>query len=135
MSLSEKQKDDVLKLFYRTELREGEVVINNTTPAISRELELPYQKVQHFLNRHTEKKIRQYNEKINQVETELGKLSPNKQHVNIGDIVLIESRNRSQKNTYIKREVQRINENEVVCTCVGGIRERSYNLNEIKYII
>lgn len=58
--LTEQNKKDILKLFYRTKLRKGEVVVNNSDREIAEELNLPYNNVCKYLVNHSRKKIDEF---------------------------------------------------------------------------
>lgn len=63
--LTEQNKHDILELFYRTELRIGEKIIDNTDKSIAKELNLEEKKVSYFLYIHLNKKYDKLNKIIN----------------------------------------------------------------------
>ena len=68
--LTEQNKKDILSLFYRTELREGELVINNSDIEIAKELSLPYRRVAEYLTNHSRKKIDEFKNRYKYEYTE-----------------------------------------------------------------
>ena len=64
-SLTEKNKHDILSLFYRTKLYHNEKVIDNRDSVIAKELGLKTSVVCGFLSRHLIKKYKKLNKKIN----------------------------------------------------------------------
>ena len=64
-SLTEKNKHDILALFYRTKLYHNEKVIDNRDSVIAKELGLKTAVVSYFLYIHLIKKYKKLNEKIN----------------------------------------------------------------------
>lgn len=62
-SLTEKDKVNILNLFYRTELRKNELVIDNRDCKIAEELNLKTQNVAVFLCNHSRIKISEYKNK------------------------------------------------------------------------
>lgn len=56
--LTDRQEEDILFLFYRTELRLGEVVIDNTDAAISKELNIKQSRVGNLISLHLKEKIK-----------------------------------------------------------------------------
>ena len=56
--------EDVLELFYRTELREGEEIINNHAPVIAKELNLRVSMVNEIITRDIKRKIKVLNDSI-----------------------------------------------------------------------
>jgi len=63
--LSESHKEKILSLLYRSELRVGEDIINNSDRIISKELGLPLFAVGQFLRVHQREKMQRINKKIN----------------------------------------------------------------------
>ena len=59
-----KNKKRVLKAFYRTELRDGEDVIDNQSPTISKELNVNVATVNHIIAMDMKRKIKELNERI-----------------------------------------------------------------------
>lgn len=49
--LTEDQKKKIKELFYRTTLREGEIIVDNSSAAISKELNIPKKKIQYFISK------------------------------------------------------------------------------------
>lgn len=64
-SLTEKNKHDILALFYRTKLYHNEKVIDNRDSVIAKELGLKTITVSYFLYEHLIKKYKKLNKKIN----------------------------------------------------------------------
>lgn len=63
--LTEKNKHDILSLFYRTKLYHNEKVIDNRDSVIAKELSLKTMTVSRFIDRELAKKYKKLNEKIN----------------------------------------------------------------------
>ena len=55
--MTKQDRKNILKIFYRTELREDEEIINNSDKQIAKELNLPYNTVASFLVDHSNKKL------------------------------------------------------------------------------
>lgn len=62
--LTESHKEDILKLFYRTELRKYEKLIDNRTITISKELGIITRVVDEFLSIHLDEKFKALNLKV-----------------------------------------------------------------------
>ena len=60
--------EDVLKLFYRTELRWDEEVIDNSEPLIAKELNLRVSMVSHIIAKEMVRKIKELNDRVNLVK-------------------------------------------------------------------
>lgn len=63
MPLTKQQKQQILNLFYRSELREGEQIIDNRDKTIANELGLKKPQVTHFLYDHSIKMMDIYRSK------------------------------------------------------------------------
>lgn len=57
---------DVLKLFYRTELRNGEKIIDNRTTIIAKELDLHPGEVNWIISEHLNEKFNKLNKQKNE---------------------------------------------------------------------
>lgn len=55
--ITDKHKEDILSLFYRTELRENEDLIDNRSITISKELDIALPIINEFLSKHLEEKF------------------------------------------------------------------------------
>jgi hypothetical protein len=64
-SLTEKNKRDILALFYRTKLYQNEKVIDNRDYVIAKKLDLKTSAVGYFLYEQLNKKYKKLNKKIN----------------------------------------------------------------------
>ena len=60
--LTKQDKDNILDLFFRKELRIGEKVIDNSDKAISKELDIHSPSVSHFLHMYLKAKYSCWNE-------------------------------------------------------------------------
>lgn len=52
--------ESILSLFYRTELREGEKIIDNTSVSISKELNINVQNVNDVITKHLKNKYKNW---------------------------------------------------------------------------
>ena len=60
--------ENVLKLFYRTELREGEETIDNHAPVIAKELNLNISMVDQIITKEMKRKIKALNDRVNPIK-------------------------------------------------------------------
>ena len=63
-----KHNKKVLKAFYRTELREGEEIIDNQSPTIAKELNVNVYTVDHIIATEMKRKIKAINDRVNMVK-------------------------------------------------------------------
>lgn len=63
-SLTNNQEKQILKLFYRTELRKDEVIIDNTSVTIAKELNIKISTVNNYLQTHLDEKFENINDRI-----------------------------------------------------------------------
>lgn len=62
--ITEAHKENILKLFYRTELRKGETLIDNRTTTISKELGISTSIVDEILVKELDRKYEAINSKV-----------------------------------------------------------------------
>ena len=63
-AFKEEQKEEILILFYRTELRENEKIIDNSDVTIAKELGHSKTKVSHFISSHLNTKRDLLNKRV-----------------------------------------------------------------------
>lgn len=66
--LTEKEKHDILDLFFRTELRVGEKIIDNSDKTISNELNIKISTVSWFISKFLNIKERNLNKRLRDEE-------------------------------------------------------------------
>ncbi len=64
-TLTDKNKKDILSLFYRTELYFGEKIVDNRDTTIANELGLKTTTVSNYISNHLDFKFTELNKKIN----------------------------------------------------------------------
>lgn len=55
--------EEIIEKFNRTELKDGEKIIDNSTTTIAREMSLPYSNVNYFIDQYLNEKFKMLNEK------------------------------------------------------------------------
>lgn len=66
-TITKKQEEDILNLFFRVELRENEKVIDNRDTTISKELNIDVVTVSNCISKHLNKKVQELNKRINKL--------------------------------------------------------------------